>query len=297
VLAELLGRVETSSAAVRDLLSGLARSAGLPVERGRTDPDEVPEPATEPRVRPGEVWVLGEHRIACADAQEPASYASVLGEGVADAVWTDPPYGVGYVGKTREALRIRSDRGTDTDGLLAASFSALDPYLAAGAPIYVCHPSGPGLAPFFLRFIETGWSLRQTLVWVKDAMVLGRSDYHYRHEWIVYGRKPGGGRRGRGFEGWYGGNARDSIFEIARPKASREHPTMKPVELVARCLEDTTAPGALALDPFLGSGSTLIAAERTGRRCVGLELDPVYADVAISRWERYTGRQAHREQP
>jgi DNA modification methylase len=132
--------------------------------------------------------------------------------------------------------------------------------------------------------------LRQTVIWVKDSMVLGRSDYHYRHEVIWFGYTPSeSGRRGRGGEGWYGPNNETTVHDIARPKRSDEHPTMKPVELVARALRNSSAPGALVLDPFAGSGTTLIAAEQEGRRARLIELDPKYADVICRRFQQHTG--------
>ncbi len=132
-------------------------------------------------------------------------------------------------------------------------------------------------------------------MWVKDAFVLGRSDWHYRHEPIYYGHKPGAGRIGRGARGWFGDNAEDSVLEVPRPRASREHPTAKPPELVERCLRNSTRRGDLVLDPFGGSGSTLAACEASGRAARLLELDPRYCDVIVGRFERLTGRRAERE--
>ena len=139
-----------------------------------------------------------------------------------------------------------------------------------------------------------GWRLRQTLVWVKDCFVLGRSDYHYRHVPILYGHKPGDGRIGRGASGWFGDNAQDSVLEVQRPRRSSEHPTMKPPELVKCCLRNSTRRGELVLDPFAGSGSTLVACERSGRRARLLELDPHFCDVVVPRWEGLTGQSAER---
>jgi DNA modification methylase len=129
-----------------------------------------------------------------------------------------------------------------------------------------------------------GWVYRQGLVWVKDSMVLGRSDYHYKHEPIIFGYTPGAkGRRGRGGNGWGGGNAETSVFEVDRPKANELHPTMKPVELVARMIRNSTANGETVYEPFSGSGSTILACETTGRLCRAVELDPKYVAVALER--------------
>jgi DNA modification methylase len=133
------------------------------------------------------------------------------------------------------------------------------------------------------------------LVWVKDALVLGHADYHYRHEPILFGYKPAQeGRRGRGGRGWYGDNAQASVFEVPRPRRNEDHPTSKPVALVRPMVRNSAGTGDVVLDPFLGSGSTLIACEELGRRCYGIELDPRYADVAVQRWEAFTGKKAER---
>ncbi len=202
--------------------------------------------------------------------------------------------GVDYTGKTQRALRIANDDRDGLPSLLSRSFAAADAVLCPGAAIYICHPAGSLSVTFASAFLEVGWELRQSLVWVKDAMVLGHGDYHYRHEPILYGSKPGAGRWGRGHQGWFGGNAETSVLEIPRPRASREHPTAKPVELVRRLVRNSSTEDDAILDPFLGSGTTLIASEELRRRCFGIELDPAYVDVAIARWEAFTGTKARR---
>lgn len=176
--------------------------------------------------------------------------------------------------------------------LLNGAFGVADEVLEPGAAIYVFHPAGPLSVTFGAQFVSVGWSLRQTLVWLKDSIVLGRSDYHYRHEPILFGYKPGKGRRGRGAAGWYGGNDASSVLEFPRPKASQDHPTMKPVTLLEALLRNSTQRGDVVFDPFLGSGSTLIASERLGRRCIGIDVDPIYVQVAIERWQKFSGRTA-----
>jgi DNA modification methylase len=141
----------------------------------------------------------------------------------------------------------------------------------------------------------SGWRIHQGLVWYKDSMVLGHSDYHYQHEPILYGFAPGEGRPGRGNHAgsrWYGDNSQVSVFNIPRPKRSSEHPTMKPVSLVRRCLCNSVPRGGSVIDPFMGSGTTLIAAELTGRVAFGTEIDPKYADVVVERWQKLTGKEA-----
>lgn len=211
-----------------------------------------------------------------------------------EVLWTDPPYGVEYVGKTEEALRIAGDVAGGISELLARSFDLANRHLAPGARTYLCHPAGSLQVAFLSAFAAQGCRLHQTLVWVKDAMVLGHADYHYRHEPIAYGYAKGSGRWGRGGPGWYGGDGEDSVLEVPRPRASLEHPTAKPVQLVVRCLANSSRPDDVVLDPFVGSGSTLVACELLSRRGLGMELDPRYCDVAVARLEAITGKQARR---
>lgn len=210
-------------------------------------------------------------------------------------MWTDPPYGVSYVGGTDRHLTIRNDDADGLDLLLAGAFAAADQVLAPGAAIYVAHPAGALSLTFLQRFAAQGWRLHQTLVWVKNSLVLGRSDYHYRHEPVPFGYKAAeAGRRGRGGHGWYGDDAQSSVFEVDRPQRNEDHPTSKPVALVSAMLRNSSRTGEVVLDPFLGSGSTLVACEQLGRRCHGLELDPKYVDVVVARWEALTGGRAER---
>jgi DNA modification methylase len=290
-LAGLLARVEASSAAVKTLLDSVARAARLPITHLHRDPEYLPG-APEPRVKRGDLWLLGRHRLLCADATEPNGVTRLMDGARADVLWTDPPYGVDYVGKTARALRIAGDRKVGLEDLLHRAFTPSSAVLGPEAAVYVCHPAGPLQLVFLDAFIAQGWRLRQTLVWVKDQMVLGHGDYHYRHEPIAFGYTPGAGRRGRGGMGWYGGNDQDSVLEVPRPAASRDHPTMKPVELVRRCLANSSPPEGAVLDPFLGSGSTLIACELLGLRGYGVEVDPAYCDVTIGRFEELTGQEA-----
>jgi DNA modification methylase len=292
-LAALLEDVETSSAAVLELLDGLRRAAGLPLVPLFGDPDDIPALPTVPRTRPGDVWLLGDHRLVCGDAVDPSAIDRAMGGARADLVWTDPPYGVEYVGKTRDALTIAGDRSRGLATLLEASFTQIDRVSRDGAAIYVAH-AGQTAHVFLEAFTQVGWRLRQTLVWVKDRPVLGHGDYHYQHEPILYGVARPQGRWGRGGDGWYGGNGESSVLEVPRPAASREHPTMKPVELVRRLIANSSREGDVVLDPFAGSGSTLVAAHLSGRRCVSVELDPAYCDVIVDRFESLTGLTARR---
>lgn len=246
-------------------------------------------PAVLPVARPGDVIQLGRHRVVCGDSTDPALVAAALDGRPADAMWTDPPYGVEYVGKTKAALTIRNDGGDDLEQLLTDAWAAVVPQLAPGAPCYVAH-SDTRRITFEQTMRAAGFLVRQNLVWVKNAIVLGHSDYHYRHEPILYGfagARPG--RLGRGGPHWFGGNARSTVFEFPKPAASREHPTMKPVDLILAMLANSVRPGRLVLDPFGGSGSTLIAAELHGANATLVELDPRFVDVTCGRWQRLTG--------
>jgi DNA modification methylase len=251
--------------------------------------DEVPALPRKPRTQPGELVRLGLHRLLCGDATKPEDLRRLMGGERADLLWTDPPYGVDYVGKTADAMTIRNDGRRGLEELLRTGFAAVDGVLERGSPFYIAHPAGLPAVPFVNAVLEAGWLVRQSLVWVKDSMVLGHSDYHYRHEALLYGYKPGAGRLGRGGRGWYGGEDQTSVFEIPRPKASRDHPTMKPVALIEACLRNSSERDAAVLDPFAGSGSTLIAAHRLGRRAFVMEIDPRYCDVVRERWHRFTG--------
>jgi DNA modification methylase len=293
VLAGLADEIDLSALWDTDELSDLLGQEGPAVEL-LGDLDAVPEPPEEPVTQSGDLWLLGKHRLLCGDATDPTDVERLMVGQRASCLWTDPPYGVDYVGKTSDALTIANDRADGLEGLLIAAFGTMTPHLTDGAAFYIAHPAGP-LAQVFAQVITTlGWRLRQTLVWVKDSLVLGHADYHYRHEPLLFGYLPGSGRRGRGSAGWYGDDAQDTVFEIPRPKASPDHPTSKPVALVTAHLTNSTRRGELVLDPFGGSGTTLIACEHLGRVGRMLELDPRYCDVSVRRWEELTGKQAVR---
>jgi len=299
---------DNDTEALVELLEGLDGLEGTGYEQEDLDelldeldvdplvPEDVPPLPPEPHTRPGEVIELGAHRLICADARDPAAWAALLDGERPEAMWSDPPYGVQYEGKTADRLRIANDRAGDVRGLLEAVFSLAHGLLLPGAAVYSCAPAGPLMADFIAAFAAAGFSLRQTLVWVKDSMVLGRSDYHYRHEPILYGFKPnlGGGRLGRGGDGWHGDSRQTSVLEVCRPRASRTHPTMKPPELIEVMLANSTRRGAVIVDPFAGSGSTLIAAERLGRKARLIELDAGYCDVVIARYEALSGAAVER---
>ncbi len=287
-LEQLLAEVQTADAAVQALLADVAREAGVTAQplAGLTDPDAAPPPPAQPVSESGDLWHCGAQRVLCGDARDPAQIGRVLAEERAAWAWTDPPYGVAYTGKTAARLTIRHDDAAAVPALLAEAFRSMDTVLAPGAPVYCACPAGPVLAVFLAAFTAAGWHLHQITVWVKDRFVLGHADHHFRHDLVLYGWKPGAARP------WFGGRVQDSVFEVARPATNPDHPTAKPVALVEAQLRNSTAPGSLGLDPFAGSGTALIAAERLGRRCAAVEIDPRYVDVAVRRWEAHTGRTA-----
>jgi hypothetical protein len=265
------------------------------------DAADVPEPelsrADELQAKwatePGQLWTIQSrstpgkaHRLLCADSTRADAVERLMGTERAECMWTDPPYGVGYVGRQASKLTIANDRlsGERLFEFLSACFVTADKHaLAEGAALYVAHPAGAASLQFLLAFEHAGWRIHQSLVWVKDKMVLGHSDYHYVHEPILLGYAPAKGRRGRGSDGWYGDNTQTSVFEVSRPKSSDEHPTMKPPELVAAMVRNSSPPGGLVYEPFSGSGSTMAACEASGRTCTAIEIDPRYVAVALER--------------
>ena len=270
-----------------DDVAALLRAAGRVDER---DPDAVPDlpPETEVYVKPGELWALGRHRLLVDDATDPDAVARLTGNVPVDLVFVDPPYGVAYQGKTAARLTIAND-ALDSDGTraLVAAALRLAP-LRLGGCFYLMAPAGPLHLQFLLALADAGLTLHQTLIWAKDRFVLGHGDYHYRHEPILYGWRDGGRHLFRG------DRTQDSVWEIPRPARSELHPTMKPVELVERALRNSSAPGERVLDLFVGSGTTLIAAERAERICLAMELDPLYAQVALERWSSFSGQAPRR---
>lgn len=260
---------------------------------GASDPNEIPDPK-KIWVLPGQMYQLGDHRIICGDSTD-LKVALRLTEGkLADLCWTDPPYGVDYVGtSSKKRTGIMNDGAAGLQQLLKGAFATTFHILKAGAFIYVAHPSNADQAMTFVdEFRAAGFTFRQQLVWVKDTFVLNRVDYHARHEPMIYGLKPSDQPRRRMGGSGYGPDNASTVFEFPRPRSSEEHPTMKPIELVEACLKNSTAPGHVVFEPFSGSGTTLLACERLQRRCFAIELDPRYVQVAIERWEKFTGKKA-----
>jgi site-specific DNA-methyltransferase (adenine-specific) len=266
--------------------------AALEVEivEGQTDPDEVPEPPADPVTVLGDVWTLGNHRLMCGDSTSIDAVNKLMDGKKADCLWTDPPYGVSYVGKTKDALTIEND-SLDDDSLTEFLREAFNTGILAtegGAAWYVAAPAGPLHQCFSLVLKELGvW--RQTLNWIKSSMVMGRSDYLYQHEPIFYGWNPSGSHK------WTADRKQTTVLNFDKPSRNGEHPTMKPVELVEYCVGNNTNKGDLVLDLFGGSGTTMMACEKSGRMSRLMELAPNYCDVIAKRWQDFTGKKAVHE--
>jgi DNA modification methylase len=240
---------------------------------------DVPDLQDETDSVPGGIYELGPHRLACGDSTSPAVWAALLGDERIQCVWTDPPYGIAYVGKTSDALTIMNDAMSieDTAVLWDKAFTALQQFAVPGAAWYCAAPSGN--APL-LRAVEP-YGLKRCLIWVKNRFVMSSGEYHYRHEDVYHGCFPG---------------ARilhpvprtaDTVFEVARPSTNKVHPTMKPVELIVAMLVNSSDRGWIVADAFGGSGSTLIACAELGRHARLVELDPRYCDVIRRRWTEH----------
>ena len=252
------------------------------------DPDDAPEPPVTPLSKLGDVFTLGRHRVICGDSTDPAVITALMDGTTAACMWTDPPYGVEYTGGTADQLTIQNDGAEDLDQLLQAAFKNALHGLRPGAPVYVAHSDTRRIS-FETALTDNGYLVRQNLVWVKNTLVMGRSEYHYKHEPILYGFTPDGeGRLGRGGERWYGDDKQTTVIEVDKPQRNGMHPTMKPTELILKNLENSLKPGDTVLDPFGGSGSTLIAAHQHGSSARLIELDPRYVDVICLRYQMLT---------
>lgn len=293
------------------------------------DPDAVPPVQPEPVVRDGEIWQLGRHRLMCGDARSLEDCRRLLDGKELDLIWTDPPYNVDYRGK---AGKIKNDKmsGAEFEAFLLGSFTTMHDALRPGGAIYVAHSeAGDGMV-FRRTFINAGFKLAACLIWRKQSAVLGRGDYHFQHEPILYGWRRGAAHR------WYGNRKQRTLLELEepglremedgswqfclgdrlyrlqgealcveelptsvldapKPAKSDLHPTMKPVALIERMVANSSPRGGLVGDFFGGSGSTLMACERLNRAARIMELDPRFADVIIRRWQEYTGNSALRE--
>jgi len=243
--------------------------------------DAVPETPEEPKSKFGDLYQLGNHRVLCGDSTDLADVTTLMGAYKADMWLTDPPYNVDYTGKTKDALKIENDKMDDTGfrQFLVDVYRAADSVMKPGAVFYIWHADLEGYN-FRGAAHDINWKVRQCLIWNKNTMVMGRQDYHWKHEPCLYGWK-------EGTHLWATDRKQTTVLDFQRPTSSQQHPTMKPVELMAYQITNNTKQEDIVLDSFLGSGSTLIAAQKTGRHCYGLELDPKYVDVIVQRYVDY----------
>jgi DNA modification methylase len=295
---------------------------------GTTEEDDVPSTPVVPTAKRGEVYILGSHRVICGDSTNLTDVEKLVGKEPVECLWTDPPYNVAYEGS---AGKIQNDDMDDSSfrQFLRDAFVTAFTVMKAGGAAYVAHADTEGFN-FRGAFLEAGFKISSCVIWRKNSLVLGRSDYQWQHEPILYGWKEGAAHRWYGarnkttmmeFEGglfeqigdkkWQirlgqetliieGDNinvelAHSSVITEEKPKRNAEHPTMKPVALVERFLNNSTKKGDIVLDLFGGSGSTLIACEKLGRKARLVELDEKFVDVIINRWQDFTGKKAKRD--
>ena len=256
---------------------------------GLVDDDDVPEPAEEPVTRPGDVWVLGDHRLLCGDATVLADIEKVLDGSLADMAWTDPPYNVDYGNAAKDKMR-GNDRRILNDNL-GEGFerflydACVNILTVTKGAVYVCMSSSE-LHTLQKAFTDAGGHWSTFVIWAKNAFTLGRADYQRQYEPILYGWKEGSDHY------WCGARDQGDVWFVDKPRKNDLHPTMKPVALVERAIRNSSKSRDIVLDPFAGAGSTLIACEKTGRSARLVELDPRYCDVICKRWRDWTGKAA-----
>ena len=260
-----------------------------PVEEteGLTDEDAVPEVPVEPKTKLGDIYILGNHRLMCGDSTSIDAVEKLMDGQLADQLVTDPPYNIAYEGGSKKRDQIKNDEMADEEfrQFLKDVYIAADAVMKAGAVFYIWHADTEGYN-FRGAARDMGWRIRQTLIWNKDNSAFGRSDYHWKHEPCLYGWKEGAAHL------WATDRKQTTVIQCKRPSKSDLHPTMKPVELMEYQILNNTKGSDIVLDLFGGSGSTLIACEKTGRVNRSMELDPKYCDVIVKRWEDFTGKKA-----
>jgi len=252
--------------------------------------DQIPDMPEGPTVsRIGDQWLLNEHRLLCGDAIKLADIGRLMNGAKASMTFTDPPYGVDYGNTPKDKLRgshrpiLNDNLGRDFEPFLFAACSNILSITDGAA--YICMSSSE-LHTLYKAFAAAGGHWSTFIIWAKNTFTLGRADYQRQYEPILYGWREGIERH------WCGARDQGDVWLFDKPAKNDLHPTQKPVELVMRAIRNSSERGSIVLDPFMGSGSTLIAAERTGRTCYGMELDPAYVDTIIRRWQRHTGDSA-----
>ncbi len=229
--------------------------------------------------KPADLYILGQHRLICGSATDIQTYEKIANDVVVDLIITDPPYNVNYVGKTKDALTIQNDSMSDEKfyQFLYDAYVNMFSICKEGASIYIFHADMEGIN-FRKAFKDAGFKLSECLVWIKNSLVMGRQDYHWKHEPILYGWKEGSAHK------WYSDRSQTTVLQFDRPSRSEDHPTMKPIPLVAYLMQNSSKKGDYILDAFAGSGTTLITAEQLGRKSLCIELSPAYCDVIVRRY-------------
>jgi DNA modification methylase len=254
------------------------------ITEGNTEDDHIPE-VKESRVKLGDVWQLGKHRLMCGDSTKESDVNKLMNGEKADMVFTDPPYNVDYDGGSKKREKIKNDKLNDFSQFLNSCFSNMHKFMKDGSCIYITHSEVERLS-FTENFKMVGFQLSSIIIWVKNNSTFSMNkDYKWKHEPIIYGWK-------KGSHNFYGDNTQDTVWLYDRPSKSKLHPTTKPIELINKAIKNSSKTKDIVLDIFLGSGSTLIACEKTNRICYGMELDTKYCDVIIERWEQFTGQKA-----
>ena len=255
------------------------------INDGLTDEDAVPEVPEEPKTKPGDIYILGNHRLMCGDSCSITDMEKLVNGRQVDMWLTDPPYNVAYEGGT--GLTIKNDNMGDEQfrQFLRDAYVTADIVMKPGAVFYIWY-ADVETYNFTGAVKDAGWKMSQILIWKKSSLIMGRKDYHFIHEPCLYGWKEGAAHL------WASDRKQTTIFEFDKPKKNGEHPTMKPVALFEYQMLNNTKGGDIVLDSFGGSGTTLLAAEKNGRVAYLMELDPKYCDVIVKRWEDFTGKKA-----
>jgi site-specific DNA-methyltransferase (adenine-specific) len=244
------------------------------------DDYEIPD-VIETDIVLGDMFEIGEHRLLCGDSTKTDTFKSLFGQQLADLVVTDPPYNVDYTGKTKDALKIENDKKNDGDfyQFLYEFYTALGSYTKAGGAWYVWHAPSE-IVNFAKAFQDSGFLLKQQLIWLKQTMVMGRQDYHWKHEPCLYGWKEGAAH------GWYSDRKQTTVLEFDRPQRNAEHPTMKPIPLFAYQIGNSSKQGDIVADGFGGSGTTMVACHQMQRKAYLVDFDPKYCQVIIDRMRK-----------
>jgi DNA modification methylase len=297
-LRALLEDVETGSQELADMLTALAEDAGIldGADAAEIVEDEVPEPPVDPITKPGDLWILGEHRLLCGDSTKAEDVERLMGGAKGRLIATDPPYGVDFSGarycptaKKWEGIANDKRQGDDLCEWLAGMWSVWLRFVEEDSSFYSwCAAMEEGAAAA-AAMRNAGIHVQSQIIWVKNSLVLGQADYQWKHENCWYGFLKGKQHR------WFGERDKTTVWEIKKVSSSQYvHPMQKPVELYATSMRHHTLEGDIVCEPFSGSGTQFVAAEQLGRKCYGMEISPQYCDVIVKRWETLTGRQAER---